>query len=37
MALREVKPLDKKQWKLVTAKLESGPTKKSVKRITKGT
>ncbi len=35
MALREVKPLDKKQWKLVTAKLESGPTKKSVNALQK--
>jgi len=33
MALREVKPLDEKQWKLVTKQLASGPSNKSIKAV----
>ena len=33
MALREVKPLDEKQWKLVTKQLAAGPSNKSIKAL----
>ena len=33
MALREVKPMDDKQWKQVTGQLKAGPTKKSIKTV----
>ena len=33
MALREVKPMDDKQWKQVTDQLKAGPTKESIKTV----
>jgi len=35
MALREVKPLDEKQWKQVTSQLDSGPTAESISTVEK--
>ena len=33
MALREVKPLDDKQWAQVTSQLKAGPTKESISTV----
>ena len=33
MTLREVKPMDDKQWKQVTDQLKAGPTKESIKTV----
>ncbi len=35
MALREVKPLDEKQWEQVTSQLKSGPTDESISTVEK--
>lgn len=35
MALREVKPLNAEQWKLVTSVLKAGPTKEQRKSVEK--
>lgn len=33
MALREVKPMDDKQWEQVTSQLRAGPTEKSISTV----
>lgn len=33
MALREVKPMDAKQWEQVTSELKIGPTEKSIRTV----
>lgn len=33
MALREVKPMDDKQWKQVTSQLKAGPTEESINTV----
>ncbi len=33
MVLREVKPLNEKQWEQVISQLESGPTVKSIRTV----
>ena len=33
MALRDVKPMDGKQWKQVTSQLRSGPTDESISTV----
>ena len=33
MALREVKPMDDKQWKQVTNQLKAGPTTESINTV----
>ena len=34
MALREVKPLNEKQWQQVTSELDAGPTDESIAIVT---
>lgn len=33
MALRQVKPLDDKQWEQVTRQLKKGPTEESIRTV----
>lgn len=33
MALREVKPMDDKQWEQVTSQLKAGPTEESINTV----